>query len=147
MIGREGCSPDPKKVDAIANMSPPGDVTSLRSFLGLCNTFSNWLPDLSQTAKPLRELLKKGRAYTWLDIHQEAFDKLKEFLTSDLCLSPFDPLKKTYLISDASKGSLHRKKSSFFMEIFHKGSDPPPLFSGVMEPVLHICENLFFGAF
>ena len=24
---------------------------------------------------------------------------------------------------------------------------PPPLFSGVMEPVLHICENLFFGAF
>lgn len=103
MVGRDGCSPDPKKVDAIANMEPPGDVSSLRSFLGLCNTFSHWLPDLSQTAKPLRELLKKGRAYTWLDIHQEAFDKLKEVLTSDLCLSPFDPLKKSYLVSDASK--------------------------------------------
>ena len=67
MVGREGCSPDPKKVEAIAKMEPPGDVSSLRSFLGLCNTFSHWLPDLSQTAKPLRELLKKGPAYTWLD--------------------------------------------------------------------------------
>ena len=31
-----------------------------------------------------------------------------------------------------------KKKRGLLMEIFHKGSDPPPLFSGVMEPVLHI---------
>ena len=103
MVGREGCSPDPKKVNAIAKMDPPCDLTSLRSFLGLCNTFAHWLPDLSHTAKPLRELLKKGRAYVWLDCHQQSFDKLKELLTSDLCLSPFDPAKKSYLVSDASK--------------------------------------------
>ena len=33
------------------------------------------------------------------------------------------------------------KKRGLLMEIFHKGSDPPPsppLFSGVMELVLHI---------
>ena len=35
-------------------------------------------------------------------------------------------------------GKPSKKKSSLVMEIFHKGSDPPPLFLGVMEPVIHI---------
>ena len=31
-----------------------------------------------------------------------------------------------------------QKKNEFVMEIFRKGSDPPPLFLEVMEPVRHI---------
>ena len=69
VIGRNGCKPDPSKVAAIKEMQAPGDQTSLRSFLGLANTFSHFIPDLSHTAKPLRQLLKKGIAFTWLPCH------------------------------------------------------------------------------
>ena len=69
MIGRDGCKPDPKKVEAISSMEAPGDKKRLRRFLGLANTFSHFIPDLSHTAKPLRQLLKKGIAFTWLPCH------------------------------------------------------------------------------
>ena len=47
-------------------------------------------------------------------------------------------LKWPYLKVKASLREAIKKKGGLLMEIFHKGSDPPPLFSGVMEPVLHI---------
>ena len=106
MIGRDGWKPDPKKVEAISGMEAPGDQKRLRSFLGLANTFSHFIPDLSHTAKPLRALLKKGMAFTWLPCHQEAFERIKGYLTSDLCLTAYNPDKTTFLVTDASKTGL-----------------------------------------
>ena len=106
LIGKDGCKPDPKKVEAISGMEAPGDQKRLRSFLGLANTFSHFIPDLSHTAKPLRALLKKGMAYVWLPSHQEAFEKIKGYLTSDLCLTAYNPDKTTFLVTDASKTGL-----------------------------------------
>lgn len=49
LSGRDGCKPDPKKVEALTEMELPQDQASLRSFLGLTNWFSHFWPDLSHT--------------------------------------------------------------------------------------------------
>ena len=45
------------------------------------------------------------------------------------------------LVVLCTKGSHQTKKTGLVMEIFRKGSVPPPLFFEVMEPVRH---NLIF---
>lgn len=103
IISSEGIKPDPEKAKAIKEFPVPHDVTSLRSFLGLANQLGHFLPDLAQTTICLRQLLKKGVAFTWLEEHQQEFDKVREILTSDLLIKPFDPTLRTELLTDASR--------------------------------------------
>ena len=72
----------------------------------MCNQWAHFLPDLSLTAKPLRELLNKDVAWLWLDEHEVAFKKIKSMVTSDLCLTPYDPNKETDLVVDALRSGV-----------------------------------------
>jgi len=103
IIGAEGVKPEPKKVSAISNFPRPKDLTELRGFLGLANQLGHFIPDLAHASEILRQLLKKNVAYLWLDDHQKAFDKMKEILVSSLIVKPYDPLKETHLLTDASR--------------------------------------------
>ena len=48
-----------EKIDAIKNAPPPKDVSELRSFLGMVQYYSCFLPGLATTLGPLHQLLKK----------------------------------------------------------------------------------------
>ena len=48
-------------------------------------------------------LLKKKNSYVWTEDHQAEFVRLKELLTSEPLVQPFDPNLKTELYTDASK--------------------------------------------
>ena len=69
IISDEGVSPDPEKIAAISDFPTPGDVSAVRSFLGLANQLGSFLPDLSHATDPLRKLLQKGVAFVWTDAH------------------------------------------------------------------------------
>ena len=103
IISADGIKPDPEKVQAIKDFPVPTDLTSLRSFLGLANQLGFFIPDLAQATKALRQLLQKDVAYIWLEEHQNAFDTVKEMLTSDLLVKPFNPNLPTQLLTDASR--------------------------------------------
>ena len=62
-----------------------------------------FIPDLAHICEPLRQLLKKNVAYNWLPDHQEAFQKLKDALSSNMVVKFFDPSLKTELLTDASR--------------------------------------------
>ena len=103
IISDRGVMPDPEKVEALRNYPTPENITQLRSFLGLANQLGGFIPDLSHNCSILRELLKKEVAWQWLEVHTEAFNRVKQVLVSDLVLVPFDPTKPTLLFTDASK--------------------------------------------
>ena len=103
IISKEGCKPDGKKLEAISKIEPPSDLTGLRSFLGAIQQLAFFVPDMSQITEPLRQLTKKGVAWLWLPEHQEAFEKAKSVLTSDLVAGYFDPAKETVIVTDASR--------------------------------------------
>jgi hypothetical protein len=90
VIGDKGVFPDPKRTMAIAKFPVPTDLTSLRGFLGLVNQLGHFLPDLAHLTVDLRQLLKKDVEFMWLQPHQEAFELIRQILTSPLVVKPFD---------------------------------------------------------
>jgi hypothetical protein len=60
IVDREGVRPDPKKTAAVAEMTPPGDTTALKRFLGTAQWFSAHIKGLATLAAPLTELLRSG---------------------------------------------------------------------------------------
>ena len=102
-ISKDGIKPLPQRTDAIKNFPVPTNISELRGFLGLVNQLGCFVPDLAHVTTPLRGLLKKNVAYLWLTEHQQAFDKTKDILLSDLVTRPFDPTKPTQLLTDASR--------------------------------------------
>ena len=103
VISSKGVEPDPEKVAAIRDFPSPVDVTAVRSFLGLANQFTQYLPDLAMATAKIRGLLKKGIVFQWLPEHEEEFVVVKQLLTSPLLVHYFDASLPTSLLSDASK--------------------------------------------
>jgi hypothetical protein len=103
IVSSEGVEPEPEKLQAVRDFPSPQDVSSLRSFLGLAVQLGGFVPDLAHMTATLRELLKKGVAYQWLEEHERCFQEVKATLTSPMCVRFFDPDRKTELLTDASR--------------------------------------------
>ncbi|EER05709.1 retrovirus polyprotein, putative [Perkinsus marinus ATCC 50983] len=52
-----GMHPDPARVQAIAEWTPPRTVSEVRSFLGLVNYYRTFIPRMSAVAKPIQRLV------------------------------------------------------------------------------------------
>lgn len=102
-ISCDGVKPDPGKVDGIKKYPAPLNITELRSFLGMVNQLTHFIPDMAHMTSLMRELLKKKNAYVWTVDHQIEFDKLKSLLCSEMLVKPFNPMLKTMLLTDASR--------------------------------------------
>ena len=61
------------------------------------------MPDLAHVSAPLRPLFKKSNAFLWLPEHEAWFKVVKEIMTSDLCVKPFDQALPTRVLCDASR--------------------------------------------
>ena len=102
IVSDQGIEADPDKIDAIVNMSPPTDITSLRRFLGMINQLAKFLPNLAKITKPLRGLLVKSNDWTWGPLQIESFTQLKSLVTSLPVLVHFDINRATVVSADAS---------------------------------------------
>ena len=103
-VSAQGIRPDPAKTECIRSFPEPKDVSGLRSFLGLVNQLSFFMPDLIQQLQQCRALLKANVVWKWEPEHQAEFDEVKRILsTTELLVKPFDPTLKTVLLTDAAK--------------------------------------------
>ncbi len=65
------------KVEAIARIPRPMDVSRVRTFMGLANYYCRYVKGFSAMAKPLNMLLKLDQEWQWGDEHEQAFVELK----------------------------------------------------------------------
>ena len=91
LLTEKGVKPDPARVSALSDFPVPKYVTGVRSFLGLANQLSGFVPDFAHMTVNLRALTAKKNAFQWLPEHQEYFEKVKKLLTSDMVVTHFDP--------------------------------------------------------
>lgn len=91
-----------EKCAAIAKYPAPRNVKEVRQFFGLANFMRRFIEHFADTAAPISELLKKGRAFRWTTECQQAFDTLKQQLSSPPVLSCPDFAHEFQVHSDAS---------------------------------------------
>ena len=73
--------------DLIFNLSPP-IVRKVRSFLGHVGFYNRFIEDFSKIFRPLCNLLAKDVSFVFDDSCLEAFEKLKQMLTSSPLIQP-----------------------------------------------------------
>ncbi|XP_055543397.1 uncharacterized protein K02A2.6-like [Wyeomyia smithii] len=102
LLDRHGLRPDPAKIQVIKDLPPPKDITGVRSFLGAINYYGKYVPNMQALRFPLDELLKNTTAFVWTHECQQAFNKFKEILSSELLLAHYDPTQEIIVSADAS---------------------------------------------
>lgn len=105
-ISQAGIHTNERLVNAVRRFNVPKNIKSLQRFLGLANFYRRFLLGFSKIAQPLYELLKVDTPFNWDEACQNAFDMLKDKLTSAEVLAFFDPNAKTSLHVDASRKGL-----------------------------------------
>lgn len=106
IFSEKGIQIDKNKIKAIENMEEPKNKKDLERFLGMMTYVQKFVPNMSQLAVPLRELLKKDCNWYWGETQTKAYNVLKCALTSEPLLQYFDPNKKCTISVDASKDGL-----------------------------------------
>ena len=77
-------------------------MTELRSFLGLVNCCSKFIPNFSTITAPLRKLDRKNIPWRWDANHQEAFQHVKSQLSEQCTFVYYKPNRTTGVVVDAS---------------------------------------------
>lgn len=73
IIGPEGVSTDPSKIQDVINWAVPTSVKKLRGFLGLAGYYRKFVKGFGVISRPLTQLLRKGISYKWTKEANRAF--------------------------------------------------------------------------
>nr|CAI5831076.1 unnamed protein product [Callosobruchus analis] len=122
-VSLEGIKPGRQKINAVANFPKPKTLHQLRQFLGLTSYFRKFIKNHAMIISPLSNLLKKDVSWTWAAEQEDAFNEIKQLLTSRPVLSIYDPKLETELHTDASSsgiaGILLQKHNSVFKPVMY----------------------------
>jgi hypothetical protein len=102
IVGKDGIKVDMEKIEKVQKFPRPGNVSELRSFVGLASYFRRFVKDFSKIVKPLTELFQKDKNYEWKERQEKSFEELKRKLTEAPILIYPDFDKIFTLYTDAS---------------------------------------------
>ena len=98
----EGLKPQDSKIQAVLQTERPSNVKEMKSFLGLVSYCSKFVPQFATISEPLRKLTRKNETFRWEKEQQNAFETLKDAMTSAEVMAYYDPNAETRIICDAS---------------------------------------------
>jgi len=82
VVSEKGIETDPAKIRAVIEWPIPRSVREVRAFIGLAGYYRRFVENFATIAAPLHALMGKGKTFKWDDAVQQAFERLKEALTS-----------------------------------------------------------------
>jgi hypothetical protein len=106
VIFGEGITVDPAKFEDIMEWPALMNVTEVHSFMGLAGYYRWFVEGFSKITNLITELLKKNKKFVWTEKCAEAFQRLKELLTTTPILKDPDMDTDFLLCTYASKEGL-----------------------------------------
>ena len=88
IVSRKGIEVDPDKIKAIQNLPPPRTQKEVRDFFGKLNYISRFISQMTAKCDIIFKLLKKHDLGEWTGECQDAFDKVKDYLSTPSILVP-----------------------------------------------------------
>src|SRR5258707_15530678 len=73
---------DPIKVQGVTDWAQPTKVKDVQSFIGFVNFYRRFIQNFSKITCPLHVLTQKSKNWSWCAAEQQAFDALKNAVTS-----------------------------------------------------------------
>ena len=96
-------TPMKSSVEAIQKLPTPTTVKECKSFCGVVNYLSLFCKDLQKILKPICKLTRKAMPFYWTEVHQKAFEEIKELLMKPPVLHLPRPVGRFILYCDTSK--------------------------------------------
>ncbi|GBG79135.1 hypothetical protein CBR_g28850 [Chara braunii] len=102
-VSADGIRPEDAKVASIRDWPRPQFVTEVRSFLGMCAYYRNFVKNYSTITSPLTDLTRLDTPWDWTDECEAAFKRLKHALAHHEVLMVPDPQRPFVVTTDASQ--------------------------------------------
>ncbi|XP_055632607.1 uncharacterized protein K02A2.6-like [Toxorhynchites rutilus septentrionalis] len=139
IVDRNGIRPDPEKLQAIASIPAPTNVSELRSYLGAINFYGRFVRNMHELRHPLDKLLKKDTKWKWDSDCQKSFLRFKQVLQSDMLLTHYDPKLPIIVAADASSTGIgavifHEFPNGYLKAIQHASKSLTPVEQGYGQP-------------
>lgn len=99
---KDGLKPSEDKVRAIKDAPRPESKTAVRSFLGMTGYLSKFIPRYASITEPLRVLTHTNTHFVWRKKEKEAFQILKDSISSQDTMTFFDPRRPIVVRTEAS---------------------------------------------
>jgi hypothetical protein len=77
-----GISIDPERIATILNLPAPTSKKEVQEFLGIINFVHRFLPNFVVMVKPIHNILKQDRSFSWTDDFKNAFVRIKKEINS-----------------------------------------------------------------
>ncbi len=99
-----GTEVDPEKVQVLRDWRRPNTIMGVKSYLGFCGFYRQFIRNFGKIAKPLSDLTKPSIPFQWTEDCTLAFDELRNQLLAVQAVYHFDPELPTKLETDSSDG-------------------------------------------
>jgi hypothetical protein len=107
VVNAAGIEVDPQRIESLQQVEVPKSLKGVQSVLGVWNYIRNFIPNFSERALPLTNLVGKGkskaRSFVWTDECQKAFIDLKAATLNTKLLFNIDYAKPIYIRCDSSQ--------------------------------------------
>jgi hypothetical protein len=78
IVSDSGISIDPERIASILNLPAPTSKKEVQAFMGIINFVHRFVPDFAVMVKPIHNLLKKDRSFSWTDDVENDFIRIKK---------------------------------------------------------------------
>jgi hypothetical protein len=90
-------------ITAILNLPTPTSKKEVQAFMDIINFVRRFVPDFSVMVKPIHNLLKKERSFSWTDDIENAFVRIKKAIIFAPVLAKPDFEKDLIIYTNATE--------------------------------------------